>query len=63
LGKSVIKKNCLRCNREFFTKPVKNKETGKWEEKMYCQKCRHQGTVAKQDIRKDEIRVRVVGVE
>lgn len=60
MGKPVVVKNCLRCNKEFSTKPKKNKVTKEWEEEDYCQGCRHLREIYKQRKVKDRTTVRVV---
>lgn len=65
MGKSIVKKNCLRCNREFSTKPkkvvtlVNGKRKKHYEVKDYCQSCRHIVTKAKQHGIKERIQVRI----
>jgi len=60
LGKRAVKKKCLRCGREFFDKPKKNKLIKEWEEKEYCQRCRHLISMVKQRPQKERARIRVI---
>jgi len=60
LGKAAVKKKCLRCSQEFFSKPKKVKGTNEWEEEEYCQRCRHLISMVKQQPQKERTQIRVI---
>jgi len=59
MGKPIVKHPCLRCGKEFWTKPKKNKD-GDWEVVQYCQGCRNKVRQEEQRKKKGEINIMVV---
>jgi len=49
----IVKKNCLRCNKPFFTKKKED----------YCLQCRLLRNVIKDKIRKEEISIKIISTK